>query len=83
MARDYKREYQLRKAHFASPAEKARRASHGRARYKMMKKLGKTALTGKDIDHKNRNAHDNSDGNLRVVSKKKNRGWRKGKSGYS
>jgi len=39
----------------------------------MAKKLGRRAISGKDIDHKNGNALDNSDKNLRVRSINKNR----------
>lgn len=38
---------------------------------------------GKDVHHKNRNTANNSLKNLQITSKKKNRGWRKGKNGYS
>lgn len=82
-ARDYKREWQLRKEYDSTPRKKAQRAAAGRARYKMEKKHGKTALTGKDVDHKSMNPHDNSDSNLRIRSVKANRGWRKGKKGYN
>lgn len=82
MARDYKREWQLRKAYDRSPAQRARRASRMRARRSLLSKVGPEALKGKDVDHKNRNASDNSPGNLRITSQKSNRGWRKGKSGY-
>lgn len=37
--------------HEATPEEKAKRAARGRARYAMIKELGKTALQGKEVDH--------------------------------
>ena len=38
---------------------------------------------GKDVDHKRmlRDGGSNAEGNLRVVSAEKNRGWKRGKSG--
>jgi len=69
--RDYKREYKL----FHGKAEqRAKRSKRVLARRKMAKKLGKKAIQGKDIDHKNGNALDNSDSNLRVRSINSNRG---------
>jgi hypothetical protein len=48
-----------------------------------MKKAGKVKKgDGKDVDHADRNPGNNSSSNLKVKSKKKNRGWRKGKKGY-
>jgi hypothetical protein len=43
------------------------------ARRKMMKKGRVKKGDGKDVDHKNGNPQDNSDDNLRVLSKSKNR----------
>ena len=82
MARDYRREWELRKAYDAKPSVRAKRNARMRARRSLLTKHGEAALNGKDVDHKNRNANDNSPGNLRVRSQKANRGWRKGKSGY-
>ena len=39
----------------------------------MIKKKGKAALRGKEVDHKNNNPTDNSAKNLRIISKKANR----------
>lgn len=76
--RDYKQEYQN---YHASKKQKARRAARGRARYKMMKS-GRVRLgDGKDVDHKNNNAEDNSSKNLRVKSKSKNRSYKRNKDG--
>ena len=82
MPRDYKREWQLRKEYDSKPSVRAKRNARMRARRTLLTKHGEAALKGKDVDHKNRNANDNSPGNLRVRSQKANRGWRKGKSGY-
>ncbi len=82
MARDYKREWELRKEYDSKPSVRSKRNARMRARRTLLTQHGEAALKGKDVDHKNRNANDNSPGNLRVRSQKANRGWRKGKSGY-
>lgn len=70
--RDYSKEYEN---YQGKPDQKKKRASRGRARYKLMKK-GRVRLgDGKDVDHKNTNANDNSLGNLRVQSKSANRSY--------
>lgn len=68
--RNYKREYKL---FHGKPEQRAKRSKRVLARRKMAKKLGRRAISGKDIDHKNGNALDNSDKNLRVRSINKNR----------
>lgn len=69
--RDYKKEYEK----FQS-SEKAKkdRASRNKARRKM-EKAGRVAKgDGKDVDHVDSNPRNNSKKNLRVVTKKYNRG---------
>lgn len=61
------------KAYNARPAQKKRRAARNKARAKMIAKRGKSALRGKDIDHKDGNPRNNSSKNIRVMSVKKNR----------
>ena len=39
----------------------------------MIKSRGKAAVAGKDVDHVNRNANDNSLNNLRIASRRQNR----------
>lgn len=79
MPRDYKKEY---REYHGKPSQIKRRSSRNKARRKM-EKAGKVRKgDGKDVDHKDRNPNNNGEGNLRVSSKKKNRGWRKGKKGY-
>jgi len=74
--RDYKREY---KVSHSSPEEKKKRASRNAARAKM-ERVGKVSKgDGKDVDHKNTNANDNSPGNLRVRSASSNRSFARNK----
>ena len=80
MSRDYKREWELRKAYDAKPSVRAKRNARKRARRTLLSKYGESALKGKDVDHKNNNSSDNNPKNLRVLTQKANRGWRKGKS---
>ncbi len=71
MPRDYKKEY----ADFHGKPEKIKdRASRNAARAKVEKKLGKEAVAGKDVDHRDQNPRNNSAKNLRVESVAKNRG---------
>ena len=74
MARDYRAEY---KRYHAKPEQKKRRAARNKARALMIKKHGKKKLKGKGVDHKDRNPKNNSTSNLRIQSKKKNRGRNK------
>ena len=69
--RDYKHEY---KKFQSSTKAKKDRASRNKARAEAMKDGRVSKGDGKDIDHKNMSPRDNSKGNLRVVSKSKNRG---------
>ena len=70
MPRDYKKEYE---AYHALTKQKKRRAARNAARRKM-EAAGKVRKgDGKDVDHKDRNPHNNSSSNLRVQSKSENR----------
>ncbi len=74
MSRDYKKEY----ANYqGKPEQIKRRSSRNKARRLVIKKKGVAAVKGKDIDHKDRNPHNNSSSNLRIQSKKENRGRNK------
>ena len=78
-SRDYKHEYAT---YHSKPDQKKRRAGRNAARSLLIKKGVAQKGDGKDVDHKDRNPTNNSTSNLRIQSKAKNRGWRKGKSGY-
>lgn len=72
--RDYAKEY----ARYHGKPEKIKeRAQRNAARSEMVKRHGKAALAGKDIDHKQaiRNGGGNGNGNLAVSSVHRNRGW--------
>ena len=69
------------KIYQSSPKQKKRRAARNRARRAAVKKFGKQALKGKDIDHKDGNPMNNSNGNLRVMNRRKNRGRNNGPNG--
>lgn len=74
MSRDYKKEYE---SYHKKPEQRARRSSRNKARRLAVKKHGKAALRNKDVDHKDRNPMNNSTSNLRIQSKKENRGRNK------
>lgn len=68
--RDYKRERRLFQS---SPEARERHAARNRAR-RHLEKQGKVRKhDGKDVDHKNHNAEDNSADNLRVRARDENR----------
>lgn len=69
--RNYREEY---RKYQSSTESKLDRASRNRARRRLMALGAVSKGDGKDIDHKNKNPRDNSMSNLRVTSKKLNRG---------
>ncbi len=71
------------KAYNARPSEVRRRVKRNAARRAMLR-AGKVKK-GQDVDHKNplSDGGSNAKSNLRATSKRTNRGWRKGKSGYN
>ena len=71
------RDYSYDKKYESSPEQIRKRASRNRARREAIRRYGKAALKGKDVDHKNGNPLDNRSSNLRVESKKSNRGRKK------
>jgi len=68
--RNYKEEYAK---YHSKPEQRKRRSSRNQARRLAIKKHGKAAVAGKDIDHKDRNPLNNSKSNLRIQSKSANR----------
>ena len=68
--RNYRKEYDN---YHKKPEQRRRNDSRKAARRLMIKKHGKAALAGKDIDHKDRNPKNNSTRNLRIQSKSANR----------
>lgn len=82
MARDYKKEYA---EYHSKPAQKKKRAQRNAARDKMEAAGRVKKGDGKDVAHKKslKSGGSNATSNLKVSSKKANRGWRKGKSGYA
>ena len=60
----------------ATPAQKKKRAKRNAARAKVVKSRGSAAVKGKDVGHKRplSKGGTNSTGNLKVQSKKQNRG---------
>ena len=76
--RDYRAEYDR---YHSSPEQKKKRASRNAARATMEAKGKVRKGDGKDVDHKNSNAKDNSKGNLRVQSKSANRSFPRDSNG--
>ena len=68
----YKRDYKQEYANYdGTEAVKKKRAQRNKAR-RMLEREGVVSKgDGKDVDHKNGNPKDNSDDNLRVLSKSK------------
>lgn len=71
--RNYEREYQQ---YHAKPEQIANRSARNKARRTMEKEVGKTALKGKDVDHKKplSQGGSNTRSNLQVTSVNYNRG---------
>ncbi len=70
MARDYRSEYDN---YHSTAKQKRRRAGRNTARRRVLK--GKKSRL--DVDHVDRNPMNNSRKNLRLSTRKRNRGWRK------
>ena len=69
--RDYKAEY---RKYQSSPEDKKNRAARNRARLLAIKQGKVSKGDGKDIDHADGNPQNNSPSNVRVTSRKLNRG---------
>lgn len=74
MPRNYAKEY---KNYHKKPTQKKRRAQRNTARSKMVKAGKAKKGDGKDVHHKNRNTKDNRSKNLAVISKRKNRSFKR------
>ena len=68
--RDYKKEYA---DYHGKPKQKKKRAARNKARSLMMKAGRVHKGDGKDVDHRNGNALDNSPSNLSIMSASRNR----------
>ena len=71
MARNYRKEYDT---YHKSERQKKRRAGRNKARALVVKRRGKAAVQGKDVHHADRNPQNNGASNLKIQSKKQNRG---------
>lgn len=78
--RDYAKEY---RDYGGTAEQKKRRAMRNAARAEMVRRYGRAALEGKDIDHERMILHGgtNDPDNLRVSSVRANRNWRRGVKG--
>lgn len=74
---DYRRHY---REYQGRPEQIKKRALRNKARREMVKRLGRAALAGKDVDHKKplRSGGGNARRNLRAISIRRNRGWKDG-----
>jgi|TARA_R110002167_G_scaffold291275_1_gene496116 hypothetical protein len=69
--RNYRKEYDT---YHKTERQKKRRAGRNKARSLVVKKRGKAAVQGKDVHHADRNTTNNNLSNLKIQSKKQNRG---------
>lgn len=70
MSRDYDREYET---YHATDAQKKRRAARNKARRRLEREGRVHKGDGKDVDHRDGNPLNNSDANIRVLSRSTNR----------
>ena len=79
MPQSPERKAEYDKAYNATPEHKKERAMRNAARRELMREGRVHKGDGKDVDHKHmiKDGGGNAKSNLRVVSKKTNRGWRR------
>lgn len=79
MPQSPERKAQYDKAYNARSSEKKKRAMRNAARRKLMEEGVAHKGDGKDVDHRRmlKDGGSNARSNLRVVSQKTNRGWRR------
>jgi hypothetical protein len=70
MPRNYRKEYD---EYHGTPEQKENRASRNAVRRDAIRKHGKSALKGKEVDHKDGNPKNNNKKNLQIISRKANR----------
>lgn len=70
MSRDYDQEY---KNYQGTDAQKKRRAARNKARRRLEREGRVRKGDGKDVDHRDGNPLNNSDANIRVMSRSQNR----------
>ena len=70
MSRDYDREYST---YHGTDAQKKRRAARNKARRRLESEGRVHKGDGKDVDHRDGNPLNNSDANIRVMSRSQNR----------
>lgn len=61
------------RAYNSSPEQKKRRAERNASRAEVAKRVGKVAIKGKDVDHRDHNTSNKSSKNLSLMSPSKNR----------
>ena len=85
MAKSTPRKLAYQKAYNARPDVMAKRVLNNKARRQAIREGKASVGDGTNVDHIKplENGGTNAPGNLRVISEKKNKGWRKGKSGYN
>jgi hypothetical protein len=85
MAKSSPKKLAFQKAYNARPEEVAKRVKNNAARREAIASGRAKVGDGKDIGHKMplEVGGGNAAGNLEVQSRKENRGWRRGQSGYT
>lgn len=85
MPKSTKRKLEYQKEYNARPEEVAKRVKNNAARREAIKEGRAKVGDGKDVAHKKslEGGGGNSKDNVKVESRKKNRGWRRGSGSYN